>query len=76
MTSPDTGLPDSVIAAIQQLLASYPEVETAMLDASITHPALQAHIERVGKVLYRRADLLPSPETALSVSSSPSQAPP
>jgi hypothetical protein len=24
--------------------------------ASITHPALRAHIERVGKVLYRRLD--------------------
>jgi predicted nucleotidyltransferase len=98
-------LPDSAIAAIQQVLASYPEVETAILYgsramgrhrpasdidltligprlssgtlaridadlddlllpwvidlsvfASITHPALLAHIERVGRVLYRRLD--------------------
>ena len=100
-----TGLPDAVIAAILQVLASHPEVEAAtlygsralgrhrpasdidltligpaisaatlahidaelddlllpwMIDlsclASIDHPALLAHIERVGVELYRRLD--------------------
>ncbi|MGB5134896.1 MAG: nucleotidyltransferase domain-containing protein [Prochlorococcaceae cyanobacterium] len=33
-TSPDTGLPDSAIASIRQVLASSPEVETAILYGS------------------------------------------
>jgi predicted nucleotidyltransferase len=100
-----TGLPDAAIAAIRQVLASHPEVESAtlygsralgrhrpasdidltligpaisaatlahidadlddlllpwMIDlsclASIDHPALLAHIERVGVELYRQLD--------------------
>jgi hypothetical protein len=53
------GLPEAAVVAIQQVLASQPDVEAAMLCAlapSIRHPALLAHIERVGQVLYFRPD--------------------
>jgi predicted nucleotidyltransferase len=104
-TAEAIGLPDAAVVAIRQVLASHPEVETAILYgsralgrhrpasdidltligpaistaalaridadlddlllpwvidlsclASIHHPALLAHIERVGLELYRRPD--------------------
>jgi predicted nucleotidyltransferase len=104
-TPAHTGLPDSAIRAIHQVLLTYPEVESAILYgsralgrhrhtsdidltligpaisagtlaridadlddlllpwvidlsclAAIRHPALLAHIERAGLVLYRRVD--------------------
>ena len=104
-----TGLPESAIAAIQQVLAAHPEVEQAILYgsralgrqrpasdidltligsgisatvmaridadlddlllpwvidlstfASISHPALLAHIERAGQVLYQRQAQTPA----------------
>jgi predicted nucleotidyltransferase len=107
-----TGLPESALAAIQQVLATHPEVEQAILygsralgrqrpssdidltligadlsaatlaridadlddlllpwvidlscHASLRHPALLDHIERVGVVLYERAAQLPQQAT-------------
>jgi predicted nucleotidyltransferase len=104
-----TGLPETAITAIQQVLAAHTEVEQAILYgsralgrqrpasdidltligsgisatalaridadlddlllpwvidlsclASITHPALLAHIERVGQVLYQRQAQAPA----------------